>query len=387
MSLKAAVTKLARCLPPWRKSAYVLGGIIGVWTGVWCLQELTRAWALSARQRRHPLRSRAQAACTDDAWLGHADEHERHHIVARFRPLLCFGRYLDVAPAERTRASLSCPSRPPDRAPETEHPLSTAQLWGTHDATAAAPERGCSYTWLTQDTYLIQMHGLTLLTDPVFRARSRAPCTMSELVEKGRIDVILVTRHHAAHLDLSIVPHMPHTHWIVVPGVRALLLRRGVDAAKVTELTWWDETHMSFSVPVRDATASVRDVERRLDVASVPTSGTSGRALSHSYVVRCAARGQRTVSFFFGGDSAYSGALYEAIGHMYGPFDGASFAIGKGGAPRPCMDVHGAKRAAQDVGAAQCLGRVRGERWGRWGYDSSSVRIVPRGVTLIVAGV
>ncbi|WFD19912.1 N-acetylphosphatidylethanolamine-hydrolyzing phospholipase D [Malassezia caprae] len=386
MSLEAAATQLARCLPPWRKSAFVLGSIIGVWTGAWCLQELTRVWTLSARRRRHPVRSRTQAACTDSAWLGHADEQERHHIIARFRPLLLFGRYLDVAPAKRPRAWLSRRGRagPADRALEAQHPLSVAQLWGTHGRTAAALGRGCSYTWLAQDTCLIQMHGLTLLTDPVFHARSRTPCTLSELVEKGRVDVIVVTRHHAAHLDLSIVPHVPHTRWIVPRGMRTQLMRRGVDAAQITELTWWDETHMPFSVPVRDATASVRDVERRLDVAAVPTGGRSGRALSQSYVVRCAARGQRTVSVFFGGDSTYSGALYEAIGHMYGPFDVASFPISEGSGPWPCMDVHGAERAAADVGAAQRMGRVRG---GRWGRDTSSVRVVPRGVTQIVADV
>lgn len=228
------------------------------------------------------------------------------------------------------------------------------------------------------------MHGLTLLTEPVSMSTPRDPCTMTELLAQGRIDVILVM----AHLDLSLVPHVPRTtRWIVPRGVGAYLTRRGVDAAQVTELTWWDETHGPFTVPVRDAaTASVRDAERRLDVAAVPTSHTSGRTLCQSYVVRCAARGQRTLSFFVGGDSGYHPALYASIGHMYGPFEGASFPIdGPGGlGARRWMEGRQAQQAAQDLGASQCYGRLRSH--GAWA-NPQGVQIVPRGKTQVVASV
>lgn len=47
MSWETGWTQLAGRLPPWRSSAYVLGMMLGAYTGFWCLQELTRAWVLS----------------------------------------------------------------------------------------------------------------------------------------------------------------------------------------------------------------------------------------------------------------------------------------------------------------------------------------------------
>ncbi|WFD23550.1 N-acetylphosphatidylethanolamine-hydrolyzing phospholipase D [Malassezia equina] len=403
MSWETSLTQLAGRLPPWRSSAYVLGMMLGAYTGFWCLQELTRAWVLSARRRRHPVRSRADAACTDDAWLGHADEKARQHIVARFQPFFFLGRSLNVAPAERRGVPswggrvwryVQRPwrsSHPPLEAQQCVHPVSMEQLWGLPAPAAkpwatkaAAPGRGCSYTWLAPNTCLVQMHGLTLLTEPVSMSTPRDPCTMTELLAQGHIDVILVM----AHLDLSLVPHVPRTtRWIVPRGVGAYLTRRGVDAAQVIELTWWDETHAPFTVPVREAApASVRDAERRLDVAAVPTSHTSGHTLCQSYVVRCAARGQRTLSFFLGGDSGYHQALSASIGHMYGPFEGASFPIDGPGdlGVRVLMDGRQAMQAAQDLGASQCYGRPRSH--GAWA-DTQGVQIVPRGKTQVVASV
>ncbi|WFD27573.1 N-acetylphosphatidylethanolamine-hydrolyzing phospholipase D [Malassezia nana] len=395
MSVKEALACIVSRFSEWKKPVYVLGAFIGMYTGWWCLQELRRTWALALRRRRHPLGTRCEAERQGLSWLGYADEQERYHIVARFRPLTFCGRYLDVAPpASRPRwwaglGSLRCPMtlRRASVPRENVQPLSMEQLWGTtsEDASAktvaAAPSAGLSYTWLANSTCLLQMHGLTLLTDPMFRPAS--PFPLSEIVAHGRVDAILLT--DVAHLDLSLVRQVPRTtHWIVPRGVRAYLTRRGVDMAQVTELTWWDETTVSFTVPVRDAT-SVRDAVRRLDVAAVPTSGMSGRTLRSSYVVRCAARGQRTLSFFFCGDSGYHGALWEAIGHMYGPFDAASFPIqseARGWRRRP-MHAREAAQAAHEVGARQSWGRVTATRPAE--AARSELPIVPHGETQVVA--
>lgn len=408
--------------PLFTRPARIISVVAGVWAGAWgtyyLLRELKRCTTLAKRRRKYPLPKRHG---DESQWFGHVTSEERKNIVSHFSSMKFCGRYLNVTPEWREQGiwewmwwklvdsvlwnkvfgfdgGLSHDLKDPKGRAHLEavlpvHPLDTKQLWGTSRDTStpsnldkpAAFESGASYTWLGQSTCLVQMHGVTILTDPVFgdqpipsifspnRMRPM-PCTIHDLVDLGTIDIVLVSHNHFDHLDLSIVPKLSeHVQWIVPTGVGYLLEQRGVAPTHISELGWWDETVWQHTVHVRTATSTTREAKRRLDVAAVPASHWSARSLWdvnrslwNSYVVRCGARGRRTISLFFCGDSGYSPSLFSAIGRMYGPFDVAAIPIGSY-EPRwhlslQHMDPHGAVCVAKDIGARSSFGM----HWGTW---------------------
>lgn len=416
MSMLAASAWPATLVERLWRTHRILATALGMWAGGWCVyygaQELKRYYVLAARRRRHPLRQRQGS---DAAWFGKADEDERRDIVGRFRSMRFCGRYLNVTPEWREQGmwewmwwkcvhsviwnrgagydgGFSEDLRRPDGRARIEallpvEPLDTEELWSTSRGAAAAPcarAHGASFTWLGQSTCLVQLHGVTILTDPVFgdqpiesvlspRRMRPMPCTLDELVALGSIDVVLVSHNHFDHLDLSVVARVPPTtHWIVPTNVGSLLTSRGVAASHVHELDWWDECALELDVCVRSADGAVR-VPRRVAVSSVPASHWSARSpldtnrsLWSSYAVRCHADAPAPASLFFCGDSGYSASLFTAIGRLHGPFDVAAIPIGSY-EPRwhlslQHMDPHGSVRVARDVGAR----RAYGMHWGTW---------------------
>lgn len=394
---------------------------VSVWAGAWCVyyavQELKRGMVLYKRRRRFPLVQRRQGV-PDAEWFGKATQRERANIRSRFRPVTFCGRYLNVTPEWREQGvwewlwwklvhstiwqrgfgldgGFSEDVRRPGGMAYIDEvlpvqPLDTRRFWRTQDTPRGggsgglcvrppvSQAQGVSYVWLGQSTCLIQMHGVTILTDPVFgdqplasvlspRRMRAMPCTIEQV---RHVDVILVSHNHYDHLDLSIVQVVPaDVRWIVPTGVGALLAAHGVRRDYITELGWWDEVQEPCCVD-----AASRRVCRRLDVAAVPASHWSARtlwdtnrSLWNSYVVRCVAHdAPRAVSLFFCGDSGYSPALFGAIGRMYGPFDVAAIPIGSY-EPRwhlslQHMDPHGAVRVARDIGSRRAFGM----HWGTW---------------------
>lgn len=393
---------LPRMGQPIRCWALLLGAWAGAWFVYYALQELKRGLVLARRRRRHPLVARP-ADVPDSAWWGHADKREREHIVARFSPIRFGGRYLNVTPEWREQGAwewlwwkvvhstlwgsgggFSDDVKRPGGAAYIERvlpvePLDVERLWGSdpHEPVAVRAQ-GVSYAWLGQSTCLVQLHGVTILTDPVFgdrplesvlspRRMRPMPCTLEQV---RHVDVVLVSHNHYDHLDLSVARALPPSvQWIVPTGVGRLLTSQGVLRERIVELGWWDEWYQPWEVRV----AQAKKAPRRLDVAAVPASHWSGRTLLdtnqslwNSYVVRCGAPGQRSVSLFFCGDSGYSPSLFASVGRMYGPFDLAAIPIGSY-EPRwhlslQHMDPRGAVRVARDIGARQGVAM----HWGTW---------------------
>ena len=98
-------------------------------------------------------------------------------------------------------------------------------------------------TWVGHATFLIQLGGVNILTDPVwalkmgFRPRITQPgLTIKELPE---INIVLISHGHYDHLDFPTLRQLKGEPTYLVPvGFKNLFLRKGLK--NVEELTWWD---------------------------------------------------------------------------------------------------------------------------------------------------
>ncbi|MBI2813848.1 MAG: MBL fold metallo-hydrolase [Opitutae bacterium] len=111
------------------------------------------------------------------------------------------------------------------------------------------PPGQLAVTFLGHSTFLLQLPGLNLLTDPVFATRAgpfgwlgprRVRPPALRLPELPRIDAVLVSHNHYDHLDLAALRWLARQHRPVIIttlGNQAWLEARGV--AGVVELDWW----------------------------------------------------------------------------------------------------------------------------------------------------
>ncbi|WP_048745111.1 MULTISPECIES: MBL fold metallo-hydrolase [Paenibacillus] len=182
-----------------------------------------------------------------------------------------------------------------------------------------------SIVWFGHSTFLLHMEGQTLLVDPMLgrapspfplfggkRFSGRPPLDAEQLPP---LDAVLITHDHYDHLDYGTVKRIKDKvgRFFVPLGVRAHLIRWGVDPDKIEELGWWDTAALGG-----------------LQLACTPARHFSGRrgvdqnaTLWCSWVVR-----GRHKSVFCSGDSGY-GPHFKEIGDRYGPFDVAMMECGQ----------------------------------------------------------
>ncbi|MER5423656.1 MBL fold metallo-hydrolase [Streptosporangium roseum] len=208
-------------------------------------------------------------------------------------------------------------------------------------------------TWVGHATYVLQIGGLTILTDPVWARK--IPGIRQRLTPPGvawtdlpRVDAVVISHNHYDHLDAPTMNRLPRTTPILVPaGLRPWFTRRRF--RDVTELDWWE---------------SVRIGEVGFDF--VPAHHWSRRSvwdtcrtLWGGWVIRCAGQ-----AVYFAGDSAY-GERFAQIGARYpGGIDLALMPVGAF-EPRWFMkaahvDPAEAVRACEEVGAR----RMATMHWG-----------------------
>ncbi|ORX72607.1 Metallo-hydrolase/oxidoreductase [Linderina pennispora] len=107
-------------------------------------------------------------------------------------------------------------------------------------------------TWLGQSTCFVQMEGLNILTDPIFKRRTvfswlgperlrPVPCQLKDLPHP---DIVLVSHNHFDHLDIDVVKSLGNSvTWYVPLGLRDWFARQGI--YKVKELDWWHESDIT----------------------------------------------------------------------------------------------------------------------------------------------
>jgi N-acyl-phosphatidylethanolamine-hydrolysing phospholipase D len=179
-------------------------------------------------------------------------------------------------------------------------------------------------TWLGHATFLLQIGGLNVLTDPHLTARAsplsfagpkrhvEPPLSFDEL---PHIDVVVVSHSHYDHLDtgtlkrLAAQPGGPPRYFV---GLGLAAWAGGHGIPNVVELDWWQSAaqqalKLTF-VPVQHWSAR--------------TPWDTDRTLWGAWVIEHG--GHR---FFFGGDFGYSQDLAD-LGAHFGGFDLAMIPVG-----------------------------------------------------------
>jgi N-acyl-phosphatidylethanolamine-hydrolysing phospholipase D len=177
-------------------------------------------------------------------------------------------------------------------------------------------------TWVGHSTLLVQLEGVTLLTDPQWSGRA-SPVSWAgprRLSPPGLafealppVHVVLISHDHYDHLDLDTVKRLAAAHdplFVVPLGLKRWFADHGI--TRVEELDWWDARPF-----------------RGVRLVCVPAQHFSQRSLFDgntrlwaSWAVIGATR-----RLFVGGDSGYFDGFRQA-GDRLGPFDLAALAIG-----------------------------------------------------------
>jgi N-acyl-phosphatidylethanolamine-hydrolysing phospholipase D len=177
-------------------------------------------------------------------------------------------------------------------------------------------------TWVGHSTFLVQLDGVNILTDPQWSDRA-SPVDFAgprRLVAPGvaftdlpPIHAVVISHDHYDHLDADTVDRLAREHrprFFVPLGLRAWLGARGI--TDVVELDWWQAAQFG-----------------ELTFVCTPAQHSSGRGLTDQYLRLWASwvvLGP-TKRFFFAGDTGYDARL-KAIGERFGPFDLAAIPIG-----------------------------------------------------------
>ena len=175
-------------------------------------------------------------------------------------------------------------------------------------------------TWLGHDTFLLQMGGFTILTDPIFSQRAspvsfagprRITALPLDPEQLPAVDIVVISHNHYDHLDKTTVRFLGNgPRWYVPLGLKSWFKQQGV--TRVTELDWW-ETRSHGG----------------LDITCTPARHFSARGLWDRNRVlwaswSLATAGQRV---WFAGDTGY-GNHFGQIGRRLGRIDLALIPIG-----------------------------------------------------------
>lgn len=101
-----------------------------------------------------------------------------------------------------------------------------------------------SITWIGHSTFLIQLCGLNIITDPVWAKRmafhKRLAPPGIEISDMPPVDIVLISHSHYDHLHMSSLRRLTGSKKMLVPaGLRQKLALRGF--RDTIELHWWEE--------------------------------------------------------------------------------------------------------------------------------------------------
>lgn len=183
-------------------------------------------------------------------------------------------------------------------------------------------DSGVKILFVNHSTFLIQMDGLNILTDPVWSERAsplswagpkryRKPGVSFDLLPK--IDLVLLSHNHYDHLDLDALKKLQKLHnptFIVPLGVDKILFKNGID--KVLPMDWHEIKPF-----------------QNLKISATPAIHFSARGmLDRDNTLWCGFMLQGSKTIYFVGDTAYDQELFKNIGEKYPEIDLAMIPVG-----------------------------------------------------------
>lgn len=178
-------------------------------------------------------------------------------------------------------------------------------------------------TWVGHSTFLLQIGGLNVLTDPIWSARAsplsfvgprrRVPA-LPAFEELPPIDIVLVSHDHYDHLDRVTVQRIasrhPNARWLLPLGVGRLVSAFG--ARDVHQMDWWEDLDCG----------ALRATCTPAQHWSGRGAFDRGRSLWCGWAIRAGAR-----AVWFAGDTALHPDI-ATIGRRLGPFEAMLLPIG-----------------------------------------------------------
>ena len=327
------------------------------------------------------------ARCTDLRYAAQpmtappSDQPPRHHRRGSYQNNHVEFTGKTLADVLRWRWHATRHALPP--APAAPIPRVSPDLEFLHANAKAGARMQPSVTWIGHATAMVQLGGLTLLTDPIFSNRA-SPVPFAgparhqppgiSLHELPHIDLVLASHNHYDHLDdasvqaLSRQPGGPPL-FVVPLGLKAWLAARGVHHA--VELDWWQQHRLG-----------------EVDVALVPAQHWSGRGLHDRMKTLWGgfAVFAPDCHLFYAGDTGYSRDFQDIRSHFAsrqspaagGGFDIALLPIGAY-EPRWFMaeqhvNVHEAVKTHHDL----CAKRSMGVHWGTFALTDEALDEPPQ---------
>ncbi|MEZ4385003.1 MAG: MBL fold metallo-hydrolase [Nannocystaceae bacterium] len=280
--------------PRRRRWLRVLGGLLGVFVAL-CLALLADAWTALGVPSEGARLARLEAS---PQWRG-----------GRFRPPLPKqqGSMLEILRGALTGDQI--------RAPQGDDDI--PRVTPSAEALARPPASGLRLTWLGHSSFLVDVDGARILTDPVWGERA-SPFTylgparfyppLIPLAELPPIDAVVISHDHYDHLDEPTIRALAgRTRFVVPLGIGADLEYWGVPAADIVELDWWER-------------ATVGDAG--VELVATPARHFSGRGLTDADQTLCsgwALLGPAHRVYYSGDTAMFDG--FAEIGARLGPFD------------------------------------------------------------------
>ena len=179
-------------------------------------------------------------------------------------------------------------------------------------------------TWIGHASFLLQLGGLNILTDPhlterasplAFAGPRRLVPPALALRELPHIDVVVISHNHYDHLDAGTVKHLAQQRagsplFLVPLGLKAWFNGRGM--RHVIELDWWERT----------AHAGLQFHLCPVQHWSARSLWDRDKTLWGGWMVEAS-----DFRFFFTGDTGYSRDFLD-IAARFGPIDLAAIPIG-----------------------------------------------------------
>lgn len=170
-------------------------------------------------------------------------------------------------------------------------------------------DKGVRVTFVNHSTFLLQIDGVNIITDPVWSERvspfsfagprrMRPPGIRFEDLPK--IDIVLLSHNHYDHLDINYVKRIHQTfnpQFVVPLGVSGFLRKSGI--TKVKEFDWWQS-----------------ELYGTMKIEAVPAQHFSGRGiLDRDATLWCGYVIHRDGgNVYFAGDTGYNDVTFREIG-------------------------------------------------------------------------